>query len=294
MLADIYLFGIATRVIVVNMTDGGDNTIMKMTATLVMLFWSGSNAIATTEPVDFEKVKQEIFKQQLEFAGYSENDPAVIVLPKGTKLPLYPGLPDTKEGRDSYKKLTAQLLKNKHEMQLKGYHSEETNRPRELLQLHKIIHLEYESQAKNIANNPLDTHMKHTVGEVGLAYDFKPVPTSDVTNLIGFAAMGGYVSSGWGGIGEFFDNATIGSCVYSENNVKFSHARAKFTEDDVTYDINNKVTVIDVKGTKSSGFLYSIDWYDNNFFRQLECANMKYSKTITNAVIELASRIDKQ
>lgn len=277
------------------MMVGGDNNMLTKTI-LAILFGSFTlNVIAATQSVDLEAVKKKIFKQQLEAAGFSENDPPVKILPRGTSLPLYPGLEDTSEVRESSKKLRMQLAKNKREQELYGYHTEETTRPRELLQLHKIIHLEYEAQANgSIGKHPLDTHMKHTVDEVGIAYNFKPVPLKDVTNLIGFAAVGGHVPAGWGGVSEFFDHTSIGSCVYTENNVQLSHAMAQFTEDEITHDVNGKVTTLDVRGTKTSGFLYTIDWYDEHFFRQLQCANMKYSKNITRAVVALATRIDNQ
>ena len=60
----------------------------------------------------------------------------------------------------------------------------------------------------------------------------------------------------------------------------------------VRYDINNKITVFNVEGNKSSGYLYKVDWFDNDFFRTLECASTNYSKDTTNSVIALATKID--
>ena len=42
----------------------------------------------------------------------------------------------------------------------------------------------------------------------------------------------------------------------------------------------------------AKGFIYNIEWYDQNFFRQLECLNMAYDPSITKKVIELAKNID--
>ena len=77
-------------------------------------------------------------------------------------------------------------------------------------------------------------------------------------------------------------------------NVKASNTAAQLAEEDVTYTINNKATILmPVEGSVNSGYLYFTKWYDENNFHELECANMKYSPTINQAVIELAKRIDK-
>ncbi|MGV3740114.1 MAG: hypothetical protein ACO1N3_02325 [Gammaproteobacteria bacterium] len=49
-----------------------------------------------------------------------------------------------------------------------------------------------------------------------------------------------------------------------------------------------------VEGSLNTGFIYKIEWYDNENFHELECANLKYSSELTKSVINLAKDIDAQ
>ena len=76
-------------------------------------------------------------------------------------------------------------------------------------------------------------------------------------------------------------------------NVKASNTAVQLAQEDVTYTINNKATILmPVEGSENSGFLYFVRWYDEKNFHELECANMNYSREINEAVIELAKKID--
>ena len=57
-------------------------------------------------------------------------------------------------------------------------------------------------------------------------------------------------------------------------------------------DINSKITTVEVIGSPKTGFLYNVEWFDSTFFRQLECANQRFSEKVKQDVIELAKRID--
>ena len=76
-------------------------------------------------------------------------------------------------------------------------------------------------------------------------------------------------------------------------NVKASGTSALLAMEDVVYDVNNKATIVLVEGSEKSGFIYKVEWYDNENFHELECANMKYSADINDAVVELAKKIDE-
>lgn len=112
--------------------------------------------------------------------------------------------------------------------------------------------------------------------------------------LIGATPQGSFheEANGWSGVAQFFDAKNIGSCSYSVMNVKVSGTSAQLAMEDVVYDINNKPTIILAEGNKNSGFLYKVEWYDDENFHELECANQNYSKQINQAVIELAKQID--
>lgn len=240
---------------------------LKLLITTAILLGTQAHAFRTPElsPRD---------KATLEREGFIAEDGGIKIVP---------GLFDTNKGRSF-------LLQQKN----LGYTKEEMPYVRELLQMPETIQIEFEANADRI-DEPLFTGMKHTPSQVGVLYNFKPVPTSDITKLIGFAASGSYdKESGWDGIGEFFVTNNIGTCVYTENNTKLSHATVKLAEEFITHDVNNKATEIFVKGTKNSGYLYTVKWYSADFFRTLECANMKYSSSTTALVIALANKIDNQ
>lgn len=97
---------------------------------------------------------------------------------------------------------------------------------------------------------------------------------------------------GWVGAVEFFVNKSIGACSYSENNVKLSHGSVIIAKEDARNDVNDKTTTVNIVGTEDSGFLYSINWYDSTFFRELKCSNKHYSEGIKQQVIDLANQID--
>ncbi len=141
-------------------------------------------------------------------------------------------------------------------------------------------------------NSPGNTHLKYTVAELKLAYNYIGVPLN-VVNVIGYAPYLSYIKDkGWVGAMQFFTKEGIGSCVYSENNIKLSHAAAIIPKEDARDDVNGKITTVIVKGTPETKFIYTVDWYDDKFFRQIECANDEYNEAITQGIIELAKVAD--
>ena len=64
---------------------------------------------------------------------------------------------------------------------------------------------------------------------------------------------------------EFFKKKGLGTCAYTENNVILTHAAAKVDEAVVRYDINHKVTTLNVEGNEQSGYVYTVDWKDSHF-----------------------------
>lgn len=80
----------------------------------------------------------------------------------------------------------------------------------------------------------------------------------------------------------------------SENNIKLSHASIIIAKEDMRNDVNSKTTTVEIMGTPDSGFTYTVEWFDDAFFRKLECANKVYSEGITNSVIKIAQSIDQE
>ncbi len=74
-------------------------------------------------------------------------------------------------------------------------------------------------------------------------------------------------------------------------NVKASNTAAELAIEDLTYLVNKKATITTVYGSPSTGFIYKVEWYDNENFHEL--ANMTYSPNLKQEVINLAKNIDK-
>jgi hypothetical protein len=187
------------------------------------------------------------------------------------------------------------------ESQANGYVKTYTNRPKELLSITP------EKVRKEISLNPginLDSYtgLKADVRAFKLAFKFPSVAdnktlrsSNSPVKIIAAAPMGGFHEDlgGWSGACEYFNYESIGMCSYSVMNVKASHTAAQLAQEDVTYTIHDKATLLKpVLGSDSSGYIYELEWFDNDNFHQLECANMHYSNDINNSVIELAKKID--
>lgn len=148
----------------------------------------------------------------------------------------------------------------------------------------------------NSANyGPESEEMHKKLSEIKMAYNFTQVPVSPDIKVIGFSPYLTYIENkGWIGAAEFFKLDDVGACYYSENNLKLSHGSVVIAKEDATYEINKKVTTISIAGQAGKGFVYNIAWYDNKFFKELECASPTYSEGIKDKLITLAKKIDKQ
>ncbi|MBA2651476.1 MAG: hypothetical protein H0U73_04310 [Tatlockia sp.] len=214
-------------------------------------------------------------KEHLKSQGFNPDRGVVIVPSSEIKAP---------------KKLKSQWLVQQKKQAQNGYNNEAAPRATELLEMHNTIAYKYKASASN--SNPASSLLRRSIHEIKMAYTFMPVPKTQIKTLLGFAASGGY-QDGWNGIVEFFDTKSE-SCAYTENNLKLSHGTEKIDENIVRYDVNGKVTTVNVQGTKESGFLYTVHWIDDHFSRDLECASKQFSKDTTMNVLALASRIDAQ
>jgi len=188
--------------------------------------------------------------------------------------------------------------KSEEEMKVLGYAVVDTNRPQELLNFHNYSKTQFKLYAGN--NRETSTHLRQHIEDLKLAFKFKGVPEGNALGagnitLLGVAPQGGFHEDkgGWSGAAQYFDVKNIGSCSYGVMNVAASNTAAELAMEDVTYIVSNKPTILTVEGNKASGFLYKVDWYDENNFHELECANIKYSSEINNAVIQLANKIDR-
>lgn len=183
------------------------------------------------------------------------------------------------------------------EQQKNGYVKDTDSRPKELMNLKHVAI--YQTKKSNGIAASKDTHMRTSCDELKMAYTFMGVPKEAMTLNIGVAPYGAYKSikngddgDGWDGAVQFFEKDGIGTCAFTEHNRRLAKSGVELIKELVTYDVRNKPTVLLIKGSTETGFDYKVKWYDNTFSRELECTNMDYSQDLTNAVIELANKID--
>lgn len=188
-----------------------------------------------------------------------------------------------------YNKFKEQREKERADVRNYGYIKQFLPQTQSLLNFKEISKNQFKS--KPLAAT--DEGLRHNISEVEMAYEFHGVPSSAVSTILGVAPSVTYVKGlGWAGAMQFFEKSGLGICSYRENNLKYSHGAAVIAEEDVTKDINGKVTVANVTGEPNSGFMYSIDWYDNNYFRELKCANQNFNNSIMTSTLALALAID--
>ncbi|MBA3535871.1 MAG: hypothetical protein H0T84_04580 [Tatlockia sp.] len=185
------------------------------------------------------------------------------------------------------------------EFKEKGYVNKYINRPHELLSMNESL-VKKELMKSEGRKNPTSTGLSRDVNQIKLAFKF-PVKTqmlaasSQDIKMLAAAPKGGFHEDkgGWSGVSQFFIYKNIGTCSYSVMNVKASNTAALLAQEDVTYTINNKATILmPVEGSENSGYIYYVKWYDDVNFHELECANMHYSTKTNEAVISLAQNLD--
>lgn len=221
------------------------------------------------------KEREEWTKQHFAKQGSPVPDGGVTVLPE--------------EQMSEYKTFKGQRIKERADFKKYGYIKQFLPQTQSLLNFKEVSKNRFAAQAAS----PLDEGMRHSISEIEMAYDFKGVPAHAVTTMLGVAPSVTYIKGqGWAGAMQFFEKTGLGNCSYRENNLRFSHGGAIIPEEDATKEVNGKITITNITGEPKAGFLYSVDWYDNNYFRELKCANENYKPSTMNLVLELAQAID--
>lgn len=179
------------------------------------------------------------------------------------------------------------------ELKEKGYINKSSDRAYELMNIQDQIKKMQPLQAKMFKS--IESHMRKKAEDIPFAYSYIGVPQGEMTEFYGIAPVGTYVKNpqdGWTGAVEFF-KTSFAHCAYTENNMVAAHGAAQIAEEEAQNDVNGKITLIDIEGNESTGYLYRVNWFDNIFNRNLECATKAFSKDIRSAVIELSKKIDK-
>lgn len=194
------------------------------------------------------------------------------------------------------KKMKEYLSMN-DEQQKNGYVADNEPRAKELMELKHLA--PYQKKRYKAVLSPTSTHLRASNNELKLAYTFGGVPPEEMDTNIGVVPYGAFKSlsngdsaDGWDGAVQFFEKNGIGSCAYTEHNRKIAGTGVELIKELVTYDVHNKPTIVLVKGSKETGFIYKLKWYDDMFSREIECANSEFSQHLRTEVINLANRID--
>jgi len=174
----------------------------------------------------------------------------------------------------------------------KGYIEKYNQHATNLLMFHQIANADF---SKSDSLGEQSTHLRHNLSDLKMAYDYQGVPNSLVKEIIGFAPESTFIKNGWTGAIEFFSPQEFnGICAYHEINIGLTGSSANFAKEIVNYQVNNKVTIIEVSGNEASGYGYNIEWWDDHFRHTLECASKVFTSGIKKQVITLATQIDNQ
>jgi hypothetical protein len=196
-------------------------------------------------------------------------------------------------------KIIQKGVKEENQRKSIGYVKKNTDYPMRLLSFHKNAALSIKNNSNN--TNDQSTHLRKNIKDLKLAFTAKEISQnksllgSNDIKLLGVSPQGGFHEGkgGWSGVAQFFNVRNIGNCSYSVMNVKASGTSATLAMEDVVYEVNDKATIILVEGSEKSGFIYKIEWYDEDNFHELECANTSFSQELSNSVLSLAKNIDR-
>jgi len=245
---------------------------------IALAFMSSFSAFSAE--VDMDKIAKERLewtKKHFAEQGSPFPDGGIRILPE-KKMSEY----------NTFKKIRA---KNREDVKKFGYIKKSSPDIQSLMSFKRIAKNQLSSGSTT--QNPASDSLRHHINEIEMAYSFHGVPENEVLEMLGVAPSVTYVAGeGWAGAIQFFTKSGIGTCSFRENNVTFSHGSTVLPQEDVTRDINNKATIVTVSGEKKIGFEYSVDWFDETYFRELKCVNATYSPDTTSAVIKLAQAID--
>ncbi len=249
---------------------------MKKTV-LMMLILGSSLAYADQQDDELQAKRMAWSKAYLAKQGLPVPDGGVKIIPE--------------EQMATYASRMEERNKFKSDIQSFGYIQRDNPSTNQLLTI--SITSERDLMAHGDDTDPTSTHLKSSLRKLKMAYPATEIPASVADTYIGAAPYLTYLKdTGWVGSVQFFKNHNIGNCSFSENNIKLSHGSIIIAKEDVRTDVNGKTTTVEVMGTLDSGFTYTVEWFDDSYFRKVECANKHYSDELTNAVIGIAQEID--
>jgi len=124
-----------------------------------------------------------------------------------------------------------------------------------------------------------------------LTWEFKPMPES--MKILAYAPTNSY-NAGWNGIVVALQTDNKSYCRYEEKNIKATQASINLPLEQVTKDINDKNSILYVQGNEHDGFVYQINWFDDDFSHEFNCLASTYSKDLLQYYIGQAKLIDSR
>ena len=182
-----------------------------------------------------------------------------------------------KEDRETYNK-------QKNAMKSVGY----VLKSNQVIDDIKNLKTSVDTDLSNTDSSPNDTRWKKTYKDFKLTWKYTPFKS---IKILAYAPSGGY-DQAWTGILhaiKYGDNY----CLYKITDIKASHSSINLIIEDITRKVNGKPTMEWVEGNADDGFLYQIDWFDDNFLHELQCVDSIYSKDKLEYFINLARMLDK-
>jgi len=198
---------------------------------------------------------------------------------------------DNTKGLKFTKSQTSFVNKFNLAQKTKGYYEKPNKKAKILLAMPEKAEKEYNDR-KLLARSPGDTHLYEVLSDMPMKFNYKGVPANLATKVIGYAPEHTFINNGWTGAVEFFIPGFNSVCAYHEISIKLTKTSAYIPKEIATYAVNNKLTKINAMGDKDTGFVYEVEWWDQQFKRTLECASQNYSQDIAKATLELAKKID--
>lgn len=146
-----------------------------------------------------------------------------------------------------------------------------------------------------IDNNFYPDDKVNNISELQLAFDYKPLKLKTKVKKYGFSPyMTTNKNDGWLGVIEIFRDPSIGYCTYSKYSYKQASGTIELEGYMVNHKVNMKPTIATVEGLDSVAYLYSVNWFDDEYEHKLECANKTKAYYKRSYMIELAKEIDNQ
>lgn len=143
----------------------------------------------------------------------------------------------------------------------------------------------------SIQSDPTDTHLKSNLSLIRINHSYPSIP---VNQVIGYAAVGAYGKEGWSGAKTFFKDQKFGVCEYQNMKIE----GVKIDDNVLSHEINDKPTIISSYGNSKDGYLYSIEWFDENsdktvIDQTISCAMPSKNESVISNIIELGKKIDR-